>query len=84
MAGRYDDWKSREPDPGREACRVQDPPLHRCRDCACEVIVGGHGAPWVQAVYCDECWRWRSARGVEFDTRARLQIEAAERQKGAA
>lgn len=81
--GRYDEWKSREPDPMPDARRISDPPLHRCRDCREEVIEGGHGAPLVQGVYCDPCYRWRSVRDLEFDTRTKGQIEASLR-KGAA
>ena len=79
----YDSWKSSDPDPYSEGRGEPEAPLHRCRDCAQEITEGGHGAPWVQGVYCDPCWRWRSAQGLAFDTRSKGQIERTQR-KGAA
>lgn len=71
----YDNWRSTDPDPYPEGRGEPETPLHRCRDCAQEIVEGGHGAPWVQAVYCDCCFRWRSRRGLAFDTRSKLQID---------
>lgn len=79
----YDNWKASEPDPYPEGRGEPSAPLSRCRDCGQEIHAGGHGAPWVQAVYCDPCWRWRSARGLEFDTRDKRLIETSAR-RGAA
>jgi hypothetical protein len=73
----YDTWKSTEPDPCPEGRREIGERACRCRDCAGEIFEGGHGAPLVQAVYCDACWRWRTARGLEFDTRSKAQIASA-------
>lgn len=72
--GRYDEWVSRDPDPCPEGRGEPAERAHRCRDCAADVFAGGHGAPIVHGVYCDPCWRWRAARGLEFDTRSKLVI----------
>lgn len=79
----YDTWKTTDPDPHPEGRSEPSEPLHRCRDCALEVYAGGHGAPLVQAVYCDDCYRWRTEHGVEFDTRVKSQILATLRQGAA-
>ena len=76
-------YNGSEPDPHPEGRGKPDAPLHRCRDCSAEIYEGGISNPLVQAVYCSPCWKWREAQGVEFDTRAKLQIETALRQGAA-
>lgn len=56
-------------------------PMLTCSDCRCAIHEGAKSTP--TGVFCDDDWRWRSARGLEFDPRSKAQLIAVER-KGAA
>lgn len=69
----YDSAWDERAEPDREPAR--------CRDCGALAHEGGAFAP--DGFSCADCWRWRAEQGVQFDPRAKAQIEAALR-KGAA
>ena len=79
----YDDWIATPPAEALSAPTRGERELEAltCRDCGIDVLRGAKSTPY--GVSCEDCWRVRAGLGVEFDSRALPQIEAAAR-KGAA
>lgn len=75
MAGRFDEWKAREPDPWPEGRVIQD--RSTCRDCQATSTEEWYHFP--TGTYCQSCYRVREARGELSDPRTRHQIHEQQR-----
>ena len=78
MAGRFDEWKAREPDP------CGDGPLDHlqsiyCRDCGAVIYVGGVTTGVASGPSCVVCYVWRVDHDAVFDPRTVPQIQAGQR-----
>ncbi|HKA75327.1 MAG TPA: hypothetical protein VKE26_26225 [Xanthobacteraceae bacterium] len=73
MGGQYDEWLSREPDPGRDRLRLKPETLWHCHDCGEDILRGAVSVmtdDGASRIYCRSCGESRRAQGWLFDSRS--------------
>ena len=59
------------------------PDIQTCRDCGALIREGGSTTGVASGASCRSCFRWRERRGLVFDVRTIVQIQAAQKQGAA-